>query len=275
MVNLLQPEFVVSAGDMIEGYSDDEVQINAWWQEVEDDLAQLEMPFFFLPGNHDFYSAAAVKAWNERFGNDRGYYHFVYKNTRFLVLDSEDFTDEFFSGLKVKRNEAIAVYKQDPARFGDTEYANMPERSYGVISDAQTAYALETIANNKDARWTFIFMHKPVWKDENESNFKRIEQALGGEKYTVFNGHVHGYQYKQRLGQDYIQLATTGGEMIKSSAKNMDHIMWVTMTPDGPQMGNIALKGLFDRKGLDPDLFGAYDRKGAEAEAPKEDEEKK
>jgi hypothetical protein len=26
---------------------------------------------------------------------------------------------------------------------------------------------------------------------------------------------------------------------------------------------------VFDRKGLDPDLFGAYDRKGAETGAPK------
>jgi len=34
------------------------------------------------------------------------------------------------------------------------------------------------------------------------------------------------------------------------------------MTDEGPQMGNIALKGLFDRKGLDTTLFGAYDRKG-------------
>lgn len=40
------------------------------------------------------------------------------------------------------------------------------------------------------------------------------------------------------------------------------------MTDDGPQMANIALKGVFDRKGLDPTLFGAYDRKGAETEAP-------
>ena len=32
----------------------------------------------------------------------------------------------------------------------------------------------------------------------------------------------------------------------------------------GPHMANIALKGLYDRKGLDPELFGAYDRKGAE-----------
>ena len=30
LVNLLQPEFVVNAGDMIEGYSDDEEQIRAW-----------------------------------------------------------------------------------------------------------------------------------------------------------------------------------------------------------------------------------------------------
>jgi hypothetical protein len=37
------------------------------------------------------------------------------------------------------------------------------------------------------------------------------------------------------------------------------------MTNDGLQIGNIALKGIFDRKGLDPSMFGAYDRKGAEA----------
>ena len=41
------------------------------------------------------------------------------------------------------------------------------------------------------------------------------------------------------------------------------------MTDQGPQIGNIALKGLFDRKGLDPSMFRAYDRKGHPAEAPK------
>ena len=44
--------------------------------------------------------------------------------------------------------------------------------------------------------------------------------------------------------------------------------MWVTMTEDGPEIANIALKGVFDRKGLDPSLFGAYDRKGAETDEP-------
>ncbi len=32
-------------------------------------------------------------------------------------------------------------------------------------------------------------------------------------------------------------------------------------------MGSIALKGIFDRKGLDPSLFGAYDLKGFEGGA--------
>jgi hypothetical protein len=37
------------------------------------------------------------------------------------------------------------------------------------------------------------------------------------------------------------------------------------MTESGPQIGNIAPEGLFDRRGLDPGLFGADDRKGAES----------
>jgi len=40
--------------------------------------------------------------------------------------------------------------------------------------------------------------------------------------------------------------------------------LWVTMTENGPQLASIALKGLNDRKGLDSELFGAYDRKGAD-----------
>ena len=90
MVNLLQPEFVVNAGDLIEGYSEDEEQIRAWWQEIDEFLEPLEMPFFFLPGNHDHYSEVSVKAWGERFGDERGYYHFVYKDVLFLMVNTED-----------------------------------------------------------------------------------------------------------------------------------------------------------------------------------------
>ena len=59
-------------------------------------------------------------------------------------------------------------------------------------------------------------------------------------------------------------MSPTGASFHQEGPGNVDHITWVTMTDVGPQIGNIALKGLFDRKGLDPEMFGAYDRKGAE-----------
>ena len=34
-LNLLQPEFVINVGDMIEGYSDDKAELNAEWDEVD------------------------------------------------------------------------------------------------------------------------------------------------------------------------------------------------------------------------------------------------
>ena len=41
---------------------------------------------------------------------------------------------------------------------------------------------------------------------------------------------------------------------------NVDMLTWVTMTDNGPEIAGIALKGIFDRKGLDPAMFGAYGR---------------
>jgi len=245
-VSAMRPDFIMSIGDLIEGGTEDTDQMNKEWDAFTQNLNQGELNFYPVVGNHDI-SNTAMRHWYEKTVAPR-YYHFLYKNTLFLVLDSEDFTDQLFFDLKSNRNHALAVYKKNPAAFEDTEYAKMPERSYGVISDAQTDYVLKAIEANRGVRWTFIFMHKPVWKDENESNFKKIEQALGGDKYTVFNGHVHGYEYNQRLGRDYIQLATTGGEMIKSTAKNMDHIMWVSLA-DEPSYLNIKLNGMLDKAG--------------------------
>jgi len=242
----MKPDFIMSIGDLIEGGTEDVDQMNKEWLAFNKNLNNHDLDFYPVVGNHDI-SNATIRHWYQEVVAPR-YYHFLYKDALFLVLDSEDFTDQFFSDFKIKRNEAIAIYKQNPAEFPETEYAKMPQRKYGEISDAQTKYVTDTIEANRDVRWTFLFMHKPVWKDENETNFKKIEKALGGEKYTVFNGHVHGYEYTERFGQDYIQLATTGGEMPKSSAKNMDHIMWVGLK-DEPSYLNIKLNGMLDKTG--------------------------
>ena len=88
----------------------------------------------------------------------------------------------------------------------------------------------------------------------------------------MIGGHLHYYDYDQIDGREYITMGPAGASFHHDGPGNVDHIMWVTMTEDGPEMGNIALKGIFDRKGLDPELFGAYDRKGAAPNESKKEE---
>jgi hypothetical protein len=55
-------------------------------------------------------------------------------------------------------------------------------------------------------------------------------------------------------------VASAGATIVADGPGNVDMLTWVTVTDDGPEIAGIALKGIFDRKGLDPEMFGAYDR---------------
>ncbi|GEM79591.1 metallophosphoesterase family protein [Vibrio superstes] len=249
-IEQLQPDFIMSIGDLIEGGTEDEIQMNQEWAVFQKNLGNQGVPFYPAVGNHDI-SNSKMREWYEKNVGPR-YYHFVYQDALFVVMDSEDFTNDFFSELKVKRDQAIEVYKADPTQFEQTEYANLSQRYYGEISDKQRDYVIKALDENPDVRWTFFFMHKPVWQNAEEQNFKRIETHLMGRNYTVFNGHVHSYQHTQRLGQDYIQLATSGGKIFEDQLINMDHITWVGLSGEKPTYLNIKLDGMRDKQGNIP-----------------------
>ena len=59
--NLLEPAFVVSIGDLIEGYTEDQAQIDAEWDEFEGFVERLEAPFFYVAGNHDMNNAVMAE----------------------------------------------------------------------------------------------------------------------------------------------------------------------------------------------------------------------
>ena len=58
-INLLQPEFVINVGDIIEGYSEDKTELNAEWDDIDKSINSLDMPFFRTPGNHDIANEVA------------------------------------------------------------------------------------------------------------------------------------------------------------------------------------------------------------------------
>jgi 3',5'-cyclic AMP phosphodiesterase CpdA len=282
MVNLLQPEFVVNAGDLIEGYSEEEEQIRAWWREIDEYLEQLDMPFFFVPGNHDLNSDASIKVWRERFGEDRGYYHFVYKNVLFLMVNTEDppktvadlqrTSPELYQRIAVNypAMEKLQAKEHHTAEDGRKllELAEPVEEWLGEIniSDAQIAYFKEVLDANPDVRWTFCFTHAPPYftpttAEKDPGDFPKIEALLADRPYTVFSAHTHTYDYDQRNGRDYITTATSGAINVPRPGA-MDHVVWVTMTDQGPKIVNLLMNGVMDKKGppKDDDLaeIGLY-----------------
>jgi len=270
-VNLLQPEFVINVGDLIEGYSDQTSELNSEWAEVDTMLNTLDMPFFKTPGNHDIANKTAREVWMKRYGAT--YYAFLYKDALFLVLDTEYNRPAPPPDMKEKIELYNRLQVEDPARAQAMLEAFMSDESVVAglstpveFDEKQMDWIRKTLADHPDVRWTFLFMHEPCWEKPSES-FKKIQAMLKGRKHTVFAGHLHYYDYDYIDGYEYITMGPVGASFHHEGPGNVDHIMWVTMSDKGPQMGNIALKGLFDRKGLDPSMFGAYDRKGGPTEA--------
>jgi len=268
-LNLLQPEFVINVGDLIEGYTRDKADLHSQWDEAEEMTSKLDMPFFYTTGNHDISYPEAQEVWNERHGV--GYYYFIYHDVLFLVLNSEDAlrmepppgmeeSIKLYNRLQTedpkKAKEMLAEFMKDEAVVaGLTNPVEFPEE--------QLNWIMKTLKDNADVRWTFLFMHEPCWENPSES-FKEIQSLLKDRPFTWFAGHLHYYDYDNINGREYITMGPTGASFHHDGPGNVDHITWITMTDDGPQIGNIALKGVFDRRGLDTTMFGAYDRKGAE-----------
>jgi len=220
-LNLLQPEFVMSVGDLIEGYTQDTVQLNAEWKEFKGFIDLLEAPFFYVPGNHDITNKVMEDKWKELFGVS--YYHFVYKDVLFLCLNSED---------------------------------NIRGAGRGTIDDGQYAYIEKTLEENADVKWTLVFLHQPLWVQEDTKRWSDVERLLSERNHNVFAGHYHRYWKTEQNNGKYIALATTGGGSgLRGKAYGeFDHVVWVTMTEEGPVLANLFLEGIWDENVVTEDL---------------------
>ncbi|MCB0497696.1 MAG: metallophosphoesterase [Cyclobacteriaceae bacterium] len=220
-LNLLQPEFVMSVGDLIEGYTEDTVRLNAEWKEFRGFIDSLQVPFFYVPGNHDITNAVMAEKWNELFGVS--YYHFVYNDVLFLCLNSED---------------------------------NHRGSGRGTIDDEQYEYIKKTLAENEEVKWTLVFLHQPLWVQEDTKRWNDVEKLLQDREHTVFAGHYHRYWKSVRNNGKYIALATTGGaSRLRGRAYGeFDEVAWVTMTNEGPIIANLFLDGIWDENVVTEDL---------------------
>jgi hypothetical protein len=218
-LNLLQPEFVLSVGDLIDGYTEDANVWNAQWDEFDELVNRLDMPFYYVPGNHDTSNELLTDVWKKRHGRD--YYSFVHKNVLFIALNTDEIKD-------------------------------------GGISETQVQYIKNALNKHQDVQWTLIFMHRPLWSYGDQAGYKEIGNALKGKNYTLFSAHHHNYQYQVVDGMDHYVLATTGGGTYGrgSDVGEFDGITWITMKKDGPKVAHLDLTGIYDKKLVPPADYG-------------------
>jgi 3',5'-cyclic AMP phosphodiesterase CpdA len=250
-LNLLRPELILSVGDLIDGGTEDRNQLAQEWDEFDTKVSVVRAPAFYAGGNHDLTNLTMREVWMERYA--ARYYHFIYKNVLFLILDSEDFEARRMQEIYKARAIALEVLEGDePEKWTESEYFSMPEMHTGTVRAEQAAYFREVIAANPQVRWTFLFMHKPVWRNEDATEFQSIEAALSDRPYTVINGHLHSYSLTERNGRDYIHLGTTSGSQSATDEMAFDHVMLVTVDEGEPSIVNLRMDGILDKSGHIP-----------------------
>ena len=249
-LNLLDPTFVLSVGDLIEGGTEDTLQLKKEWDSFDARTSNLTMPFFHLGGNHDLTNPEMRSFWNKRYGPR--YYHFRYRDVLFLMMDSEDYSEKRMYEIYQARDTALRVINGElEGKYEESTYYNMPERRLGSLGAEQLAYFTEVLEEQKDVRWTFVLMHKPLWLREGNNGLGGLETILKERNYTVFNGHFHSFSHRIRHDMEYIMLGTTGGAQNPEDPNAFDHISLVRMA-DKPVITHLKLEGILNNSGTLP-----------------------
>ena len=169
------PAFMVSVGDTIQGMND--ATAEAEWREASRIFALFRrFPLYLAPGNHDIWSAASERLFQQYAGHPP-HYSFDYRQAHFTILDNS-------------RSEEL------------------PARELVFLEADLKAHAGQPVK--------MIVMHRPSWIVDvalRNPNFALHQLARRYGVQYVVAGHVHQLLRLELEGVTYVSMASSGGHL--------------------------------------------------------------
>lgn len=244
--NLLDPDLVMTVGDLIQGYSEKP----QWMKEMVEYhsvMDSLNMRWFPVAGNHDIYWRGDGQApdghheanYEEHFGPL--WYSFKHKNAGFIILYSDE-------GDPVSNRKGFT------------------EGSLQQMSEEQLEFLDKALADLKDQDHVMVFLHHPRWigRGYTGTNWDVVHEKLhnAGNVSAVFAGHIHQMRFDEQDGIEYHTLATTGGHLGADipDAGHLHHLNFVTVRKERISVSALPVGAVMDPKEFTPSFLAQVEK---------------
>lgn len=183
-----KPEFIVHLGDIIEGTNEEDFVGLMGLDLVEDELEKLEIPVYWVIGNHDLRSVTKEQ-FKKKFKLDSLDYYYDDGDYRFIFLDANYHDDGRESMLGSSSNNGF-----------------LPQETLDWLEPL--------LQTDKE---TFIFTHHPLEDETIKPILNADELRFLLEKYNskaIFSGHIEWKYFKIENGLEMFSFPGTKKNLV-------------------------------------------------------------
>lgn len=178
-INIISPAFVILTGDVVEFGTETE------WKTILPYFDKLEVPIFFIPGNHDIFWMDCCR---------RQLYHDRWKAFVGPLSYSFDFGKNRFAGVEISGYEDESL----PPLFGCVGDFGMAVTAcpYAHVPDDQMSWLDRVLSEAAGYQGRFVFAHQ--LEQEKPEQTTTLKEIFDRHKVTAF---LYGHLHKDGLSQ--------------------------------------------------------------------------